>query len=388
MIRTKLHVFRRHRKRCKGYKKGRAWWKCTCPISVEGSLEGQSIRRTLGTNRWERAQEIVEEWERRGVTDGALPDVSITIKSACEKYLDDAENGRKLQPSTLRKHRYLCEQLKAFAAARGWETVKFWNLERAAEFRNSWNELNLGAVKKLERLRQLFQFWHERGWIEKNFAKQLSNPQVRRVPTLPFTKEEMARILASCQNWGTHCQGERGNVNPFRIRALVLLMRYSGLRIQDAVTIASERIIDGKLFLYTQKTGTPVWCPLAPIVLEALNKVPVVRGHYYFWTGESTKEGATKNWQKSLKTIFNSAGIPEGHSHRFRDTFAVELLLQGVPIERVSILLGHGSVKITEKHYAPWVKARQEQLEADVRRTWEATRSGKTPKPRRTVVNQ
>jgi hypothetical protein len=27
-------------------------------------------------------------------------------------------------------------------------------------------------------------------------------------------------------------------------------------------------------------------------------------------------------------------------------------------------------VRITEKHYAPWVKARQEQLEADVRRTW------------------
>lgn len=62
--------------------------------------------------------------------------------------------------------------------------------------------------------------------------------------------------------------------------------------------------------------------------------------------------------------------VPTGHAHRFRDTFAVELLLAGVPMERVSILLGHQSVRITEKHYAPWVRARQEQLEADVRRTW------------------
>ena len=44
----------------------------------------------------------------------------------------------------------------------------------------------------------------------------------------------------------------------------------------------------------------------------------------------------------------------------------MELLLAGVPIERVSILLGHQSVRVTEKHYNPWVRSRQEQLEADV----------------------
>jgi integrase/recombinase XerD len=43
-----------------------------------------------------------------------------------------------------------------------------------------------------------------------------------------------------------------------------------------------------------------------------------------------------------------------------------------VPIEQVQILLGHQSVRITEKHYAPWVKERQEQLERDVRTTWGA----------------
>jgi integrase len=39
-------------------------------------------------------------------------------------------------------------------------------------------------------------------------------------------------------------------------------------------------------------------------------------------------------------------------------------------MDRVSALLGHSSIKVTEKHYSPWVRARQEQLEADVRRTW------------------
>jgi integrase len=54
----------------------------------------------------------------------------------------------------------------------------------------------------------------------------------------------------------------------------------------------------------------------------------------------------------------------------FRDTFAVELLLAGVPLDQVSLLLGHSSVKITERHYAPFCKARQEQLAASVKLAW------------------
>ena len=41
-------------------------------------------------------------------------------------------------------------------------------------------------------------------------------------------------------------------------------------------------------------------------------------------------------------------------------------------VERVSVLLGHKSVRITEKHYSHWVRARQEQLEADLVKTWES----------------
>lgn len=39
-------------------------------------------------------------------------------------------------------------------------------------------------------------------------------------------------------------------------------------------------------------------------------------------------------------------------------------------IESVSVLLGHSDLKVTLKHYRPWVKALQDKLEADVRKTW------------------
>ncbi len=60
-----------------------------------------------------------------------------------------------------------------------------------------------------------------------------------------------------------------------------------------------------------------------------------------------------------MSRVFEMAKIENGHIHRFRDTFAVELLLARVPIDQVAILLGHSSVRITEKHYSPWVRARQ-----------------------------
>ena len=80
---------------------------------------------------------------------------------------------------------------------------------------------------------------------------------------------------------------------------------------------------------------------------------------------------ARANWSRYLDTLFHLANVQHAHSHRFRDTFAVSLLLAGVSLESVSKLLGHSSIRVTERHYAPWVKARQTQLEADVRRTWD-----------------
>jgi integrase/recombinase XerD len=155
-----------------------------------------------------------------------------------------------------------------------------------------------------------------------------------------------------------------------RLRALILLLRYSGLRISDAVGCSADRLRDGKLSLYTAKTGQHVYVPLPAFVADELERTPRVSDRYWFWTGRGTVESARKKWSKALADLFTDAKVSGGHVHRFRDTMAVELQLAGTPIERVSILLGHSSVRITEKHYNPWNRARQEQTEADVARSW------------------
>jgi hypothetical protein len=43
---------------------------------------------------------------------------------------------------------------------------------------------------------------------------------------------------------------------------------------------------------------------------------------------------------------------------------------RGILPERVLKLLGHESIKTTERHYAQWVKGRQDRLDALVSATW------------------
>ena len=279
----------------------------------------------------------------------------------------DAE-VRNLREGTLRKYKYLRADMERFAVSQGLRFVAEFGLEQLRKWRADWPNKNLSAVKKLEFVRCFLRFAHDAGWITENPARKLKSPKIWAHPTLPFSRAEMVQILSAAEDYG-----KPGSLNRRRMKALVLLLRNSGLRIGDAVTLSRERIDGDKLFLYTSKAGTPVYCPLPPYVITALEATISPNDRFYFWTGNGKVKTITTDWQEKLKTLFEKATVQSGHAHRFRDTFATELLLAGVPLERVSVLLGHSSIRITERHYSPWVRARQEQLERDVRATWAVT---------------
>ena len=67
-----------------------------------------------------------------------------------------------------------------------------------------------------------------------------------------------------------------------------------------------------------------------------------------------------------LAYVFTKAKVTNGYSHRLRDTFAVSSLEAGESLDSVSILLGHKSIKITERHYNPWVETLQYALDREI----------------------
>lgn len=358
-----LTTFRRHLKGCAHRQEGRKYRRCHCPIWVDGFIGGREIRQSLKLRDWDKAQDQVREWEAEGKVAAQVESEPMTIQKAWDQFVSDCE-ARNLREATLKKYRHLQRQAEAFADQRGLRFIEEFDLALLREFRASWPNANLSALKKLELLRTFYRFALESAWVPENWAKKIRNPKVDQRPTMPLSSDEIIRTLRACDEVEGVSPRER-----LRLRALILLLRFSGLRISDAATLSRERLKGDGLFLYTAKTGVLVQSPLPKFVTEAL-EVASQGGRYFFWTGRSKPKTAISHWQELLKRVFEKAGIERGHAHRLRDTFAVELLLQGVPLERVSVLLGHQSIKVTQKHYSPWVSARQEQLEADIRQSW------------------
>lgn len=354
-----LSVYKRHSSECP--QTSRQYRRCNCPCWVEGTVEGKYYRQSLKTRSWERATKLAREIEE-GKTQ------RVTIEEATKAFERDAE-ARGLREASLYKYQLLFKQLKAFAENEGIRFLSECDVDTLRRFRESWINKNYSARKKLEAMRTFFRFVHESGWLSTNPATLIKPPKVDEPPTLPFTRDEFQRILKACDIY-PH-DGHPNKTYGKRLKALVLLLRYSGLRITDAVTLSKRQIEEGVLKLRTAKTGTDVRVPLPPAAINALNALPAAGG-YFFWSGMGEKKSCVGDYQRAFKKLYELAKVANGHAHRWRDTFAVELLLSGMPLEQVAVLLGHQSVRVTEKHYSPFVKARQEQLEAGVRKTFEA----------------
>lgn len=229
-----LTIYRRHLKICGHRTEGRTYRRCKCPVWVDGSLGGCELRQSLKTRDWQKASDQIHEGEARGRVDEAQAEEPIKVAQACARFLRDAR-ARKLRRPTLYKYRLLLRRLRDFCNYRGLRYIREMDLEHTRDFRSGWPDQNLSALKKLERLTAFFRFCQDSNWVPDNPAKKLKNPKVTQPPTMPYTKEQMGSILAACGEYPDRR-------NAARLWALVLLFRFSGLRIRDAVTLSRDRI--------------------------------------------------------------------------------------------------------------------------------------------------
>lgn len=218
------------------------------------------------------------------------------------------------------------------------------------------------AQKELETLRQFFNYCRDRDWMKENLAKKIRSARnIKPADVLPYTPDEVARIVSACDFFG------RGEYERLRARAMVLLLNNTALRVSDVATLERDRVRDGRILVRTQKTGEPVHLAIWPETQAALDALPLPRGtqgeaRYFFWNGITSRRAVVGIAERTLATVFKACGVSRAHAHRFRHTLATRLLGIGATEQDVADVLGN-SPAIVRKHYAKWSSARQHRID-------------------------
>jgi integrase/recombinase XerC len=362
-----LTIWRRHSKNCPHRDKGRDYLKCNCPIWADGYVNGKrTLFRSLKTRDMARARKRAADLENPDQPNTQTVREAVSVFNA-----HGVANG--LRPSTLRKRTNVLAHLEAFCEAQGLVDLNEITIERLAAYRAARGIALITSAKELELLRQFFKFCYVRRWIRENPASKLEAPRnIKPNKVEPYTPAEVEAMIAACD-----CFGRRA-FERLRARAMVLTMRYTGLRIGDVALLAKERISrEGsrwRIFLHTEKSGKPVFLPIPDELRLALNKVPTPRGaspdcRYYFWNGRQGERAAKGSVERTLRKVFRLALVARAHAHRFRHTLATELLGAGATFEEVADVLGN-SPAIVRKHYAKWSTARQARIDNLMDSVW------------------
>jgi integrase len=156
-----------------------------------------------------------------------------------------------------------------------------------------------------------------------------------------------------------------------------LLFRWTGLRGSDAVNIRWEEIHFDRREIerVTQKRTKKVILPihshlLAVLEMEHERRQPLPTDPVLLNPATGNPLTRKRLYERML-ALGKRAGVADAHPHRFRDTFAVDMLARGASPYDVAKLLGD-EIATVEKHYAEFVK----ELRERVRRMMESKKGG------------
>jgi len=299
----------------------------------------------------------------------------ISLDAAVKKYTAKKSGKNK---ETRRKYRTSLKRLKEWAARNGRHYLTDITESDLEKYQASWTSLksNYARRNEQERLRSFFRYCVASAEIRlaHNPTSQLEHFNVTSdEPEDPYTEKEYAAIVSAVDR----VEGFTGKVAE-RVKALIALMRYAGLALQDAAILERDAVtpakVNGKacyrVVIRRSKSHTGIDNVIPKRVGDLLVKVTNGNPLYIFWSGNGEPVTIAKDYSEKLKRVHDASGVKDAHSHRFRKTYGVELLVKGAPLEMVSKALGHKNTVITERHYLKWVPKLREQLAEHIARTW------------------
>jgi site-specific recombinase XerD len=369
------------------------WKRCACFKYLYLLKDGKNKTLSAKTRSWtqaeQQAQDIRDRWdpvkqklleleERKQAQEVG----EVTIAYALERWLTsveaDSDSGNE---HTHSKYQTAAKQIGAWARANNLIRLSQITPDVIDQWKSAWSpkakqpDNRIGkttAGRRLEKVKGFLKYCVKMGWITKNPAEYIKAIKPDESVTFPLLSGRYEKVLAATYEYDKQA---RRSADMFgeELRAIIKLMRWSGLRLGDALLCARKRIVGNRYSLRTKKKGvalTPILPDEVVTALQTLPTRPGIHPDYFFWSGQSKYKSLTSQWERKLNRLneYLSMVDDEGkslrfHSHQLRDTFAVNHLLNGTSMADLSKLLGHKSIRTTEKYYSPWCDERQQALD-------------------------
>lgn len=198
------------------------------------------------------------------------------------------------------------------------------------------------TIKYISNLRKIINLCLKNGWLTKD-------------PFFGFkmTKKEVIRDILNEEELQTLISKNIQNVRIRQVRDIFIFSCFTGLAYIDAKRLRRSEIVigmDGERWICTRrkKTDSPTRIPLLPVVQDIME---VYKDHPECLNKDCLLPiPSNAKLNAYLKEVGDICGINKHLTfHIARHTFATTVTLNnGVPIESVSKMLGHKSIKITQ----------------------------------------
>lgn len=404
-----IKVQTRHSQEC-SHRADLYFRKCNCRKQIYIYENGRARTESAKTRSWEKAEALVRE--RLGERDPAVVEARLLAAERARLLADEEEKRAAaaaaripiaraveewlagLQPksrSRASQFQSITAKLRSWAQEKGLTYLDEIKAAQLYAWHGQWSSKAANLRDRMgpstqniyvSHLRRFFKWAVLVDYLLKDPSLILQQRKYQRIQTKPLHDEAQFReVLGATYRMDANRYRLRDVPEYGRdLRAIFLLQRWTGIRLIDALTLEHSAIrvcpSTGRtlMTLTTKKTGKLIQDrPLPLEVVQALGTIPRrqphVRPGYYFWSAGTKIDWLTVQWTRRISELnrFLSLQDEDGRpmtfrSHMLRDTFAVELLLHDVPLEEVSKLLTHDSIRMTERYYSPWIKKRREKL--------------------------
>lgn len=194
---------------------------------------------------------------------------------------------------------------------------------------------------KLRYLKSFFKTLRIEGYIPNDPAEKITKIKAEKVIRKPFTPIETEKIRDAAGK-------------DLRLKAIIEFLLSTGCRVTEVENANRSDIKDDKLII-TGKGNKQRYVYLNAQAKLALEKYENTRSdtNNALFVSKVKIKGEYKRLEKGqieniIRELGKDIGIENCHPHRFRRTMATDALRAGMPIEQVSLMLGHEELTTTQ----------------------------------------